>query len=90
MKKVVFAIAIALSGLTSFAAVSTPVAIVAVQDYKEIKVSDVPAAVAEAVKKQGGTIDKAFTNGEDYKLEVTTGDAKSTVYYKADGTAVAK
>lgn len=90
MKKVVFAIAIALSGITSFAAVSTPIAIVAVQDYAEIKVSEVPAAIADAVKAQGGTIDKAFSNGTDYKLDVTIGDAKSTLYYNADGTQVKK
>lgn len=90
MKNLVLAIAIALTGASSYAINNTEVAIVQVQDYKEIKATEVPGPVAEAVKASGATIDKAYSNGSDYKLEVTTGDAKSTVYYSADGKVVTK
>jgi len=91
MKKLVLSAFLAMSAMTVSATV-VPTTIVAVQDeYKEINVADVAPAVVEAVKAQGATIEKAYINDQkEYKLEIKTGDAASTVYYTADGKAIAK
>ncbi|MBT0606890.1 hypothetical protein [Aequorivita echinoideorum] len=60
-----------------------------VQDYKEVKVTDVPVPVREAVKKDfsGATISKAYVNANgEYKIDLATADKKaSTVYATAQG-----
>ncbi|MDC8002187.1 hypothetical protein POV26_14160 [Aequorivita todarodis] len=59
------------------------------QDYKEVKASEVPQAVQDAVAKDfsGATISKAYVNAQgDYKIELATADAKkATVYANAKG-----
>ncbi|HET8803631.1 MAG TPA: hypothetical protein VFM72_03570 [Aequorivita sp.] len=66
------------------AAVATPV-----QDYKEVKSSEVPQTVQDAVAKDfsGATISKAYVNANgEYKIQLATADAKSaTVYANAKG-----
>ncbi|MCZ4317567.1 hypothetical protein O4H26_01050 [Aequorivita viscosa] len=59
------------------------------QDYKEVNASEVPQTVKAAVAKDfsDATISKAYVNAKgDYKIELTTADAKSaTVYANAKG-----
>ncbi|WP_271423908.1 hypothetical protein [Aequorivita sinensis] len=61
----------------------------AVQDFKEVKASELPEAVQKAVANDfdGATISKAYVNAKgDYKIELTTADAKkATVYANAKG-----
>lgn len=60
-----------------------------VQDYKEIKSSELPQVVRDGVATDfdGATISKAYVNANgDYKIELTTADAKqATVYSNAKG-----
>ncbi len=62
---------------------------VPVQDYKEVKATEVPQAVKDAVAKDfsGATISKAAVNAKgEYKIELTTADAgKETVYANTKG-----
>ena len=59
------------------------------QDYKEVKATEVPAAVQEALKAdfKGATISKAYVNANgEYKLDLATGDKKAaTVYANSKG-----
>ena len=61
----------------------------AVQDYKEIKSSDLPQVVIDAVAADfdGATISKAYVNAQgNYKIQLATADAKqSIVYANAEG-----
>ena len=60
-----------------------------VQDYKEVKVSEVPQTVQDAVATDfgGSTISKAYVNAKgEYKLNLATADKKAaTVYANAKG-----
>ena len=60
-----------------------------VQDYKEVKASEVPQTVQDAVAKDfnGATISKAYVNAKgEYKLDLATADKKAaTVYADAKG-----
>ena len=62
---------------------------VAVQDFKEVKDSELPKTVKDALAKDfnGSTISKAYVNAKgDYKIELASADAKqSTVYANAKG-----
>lgn len=56
----------------------------AVQDLKEVKVSELPEVVQDAVAKDfdGATISKAYVNAKgDYKIELATADAKKSIVY---------
>lgn len=98
MKKLFLSAAIVLGGLSTFAA-TTPVSatitkIISIGDeYTEIKVEEVPAAVTDALKKAypDGVLSKAYKNEKsEYKLEVTVGDKVGTLYANADGTWIKK
>ncbi len=60
-----------------------------VQDYKEVKTSEVPQTVQDAVTKDfsGATISKAYVNANgEYKIQLATADKKAaTVYANAKG-----
>lgn len=60
-----------------------------VQDFKEVKASEVPQTVKDAVAKDfsGATISKAYVNANgEYKLDLATADKKAaTVYSNAKG-----
>src|SRR5690606_8620168 len=60
-----------------------------VQDYKELKASEVPQTVKDAVTKDfsGATISKAYVNANgEYKIQLATADKKAaTVYANAKG-----
>jgi len=98
MKNLFLSAAIVLGGLTSFASTSpisnTIVKTISIQDeYTEIKVEEVPAAVTEALKKAypDAVLSKAYKNAaSQYKLEVTVGDKVGSLYANADGTWVKK
>ena len=92
MKKVVLVAALALGGLTAFAA--SPVAVnndfvITLQDeYQEIAVEEVPAAVQEALKADypEAAISKAYKNEEGtYKLEVQIGEQVGTLFANENG-----
>jgi hypothetical protein len=98
MKNLFLSAAIVLGGLTSFASNSpisnTIVKTISIQDeYTEIKLEEVPAAVTDALKKAypDAVLSKAYKNAaSQYKLEVTVGDKVGSLYANADGSWVKK
>ncbi|MCC9072738.1 hypothetical protein LNQ49_14215 [Flavobacterium sp. F-65] len=93
MKKVILSAAIVLGSLSIYAATTTvtePVVKVAiVQDgYTEVSESAVPVAVKTALQKAYPDVklDKAYVNEKkEYKLEISVGDQKATVYSDVNG-----
>ncbi len=63
--------------------------VVPTQDYIEVKTSELPQSVKDAVAKDfnGATISKAYVNAKsEYKIELTTADKKTaTAYANAKG-----
>jgi len=98
MKNLFLSAAIVLGGLTSFASTSpisnTIVKTVSFQDdYAEVALTEVPAAVTDALKKAypDAVLNKAYKNSaSQYKLEVTVGDKVGSLYANADGSWVKK
>ena len=98
MKNLFLSAAIVLGGLTSFASTSpisnTIVKTISIQDeYTEVKLEEVPAAVTGALKKAypDAILSKAYKNAaSQYKLEVTVGDKVGSLYANADGSWVKK
>jgi len=98
MKKLILSAALVLGSLTSFASTpivgSNPVTINVVQDdYKEVKLEEVPEAVKAALKKAyaTATLDKAFINeAKEYKLEITLNGEKGNLYADATGKWIEK
>lgn len=95
MKKII-AMAIVLGSFTTFATVS-PILhtekTVLVQDFKEIKAEELPDAVKSALKTSypDATLAKAYVNeSKEYKLDITVGDQKATVYADANGNWIKK
>src|SRR5690606_23363967 len=64
----------------------------AVQDYKEVKISDLPQTVKDAIAKNfnKATIETAYLNAQgDYKIDLATADAKrATAYINPQGELV--
>lgn len=93
MKNVMLTSALLLGGLTTFAITSTVVstqihAQYKQDNYKEIKLEEVPTAVLDAVKKSmpEAVVEKAFVNDKKhYKLQLKTADKTSTIYSDAKG-----
>jgi hypothetical protein len=98
MKNLFLSAAIVLGSLTSFASTSpvtnTIVKTISIQDeYTEIKLEEVPAAVTEALKKAypDAVLSKAYKNAKsEYKLDVTVGDKVGSLYANADGSWIKK
>ncbi|MNE10243.1 hypothetical protein D3C87_744010 [compost metagenome] len=94
MKKLFLSAAIVLGSLTSFAststAINTNVKVVSIADeYTEIKLEELPAAITDALKKAypEAVITKAYKNEKaQYKLDVTVGDKVGNLFANADGT----
>lgn len=95
MKKLVFATALAIGSFTMGTA-ATPIIFhdgimedIFTQDYKEVAVTDVPAAVTDALEADyaGATLNKAYVNEDDkYKLEVSLADGSAMeLYADAEG-----
>lgn len=93
MKKVILSAAIVLGSLSIYAAttaITEPVnKVVIVQDgYTEVSADAVPVAVKTALQKAYPDVklDKAYVNEKkEYKLEISVGDQKATVYSDVNG-----
>jgi len=98
MKNLFLSATIILGGLTSFASTSpvsnTIVKTISIQDeYTEIKLEEVPAAVTDALKKAypDAVLSKAYKNTKsEYKLDVTVGDKVGSLFANADGSWIKK
>jgi hypothetical protein len=94
MKKLFLSAAIVLGSLTSFASTTQTqniiVKTISIEDeYTEIKLEELPAAITEALKKAypEAVITKAYKNEKaQYKLDVTVGDKVGNLFANADGT----
>lgn len=73
---------------------STTLRAVVQDDFKEVKVSELPQAVQEAVAKdfKGATVSKAYKNAKgEFKLVVSTADgAKRTLLANSKGEWIKK
>ncbi len=105
MKKLIFATALAIGSLTAVNAQDKAIAQTSTdeatmtqtvdaqetvaQDFKEVKASEVPKPVLEAVANdhKGATVSKAYKNAKgQYKLVLATADKKEkTVYANSKG-----
>ncbi|MHC0446767.1 hypothetical protein ACWA1F_15255 [Flavobacterium sp. 3-218] len=98
MKNLFLSAAIVLGGLTSFASTTqvnnTIVKTISIEEeYTEIKLEELPAAITESLKKAYPTavITKAYKNEKsEYKLDVTVGDKVGNLFANADGTWIQK
>jgi hypothetical protein len=98
MKNLFLSAAIVLGSLTSFASTSpitnTIVKTITIEDeYTEIKLEELPAPIAESLKKAypDAVITKAYKNEKsEYKLDVTVGDKVGNLFANADGTWIKK
>lgn len=97
MKKLILSVAILLGSYTAFAQTSTTTKTTTTQTvedkYTEIKISDLPTVVISSLKvsQPEAIIEKAYINDKKgYKLEIKTGDQKSTVYTDAAGNLIQK
>jgi len=105
MKKLIFATALAVGTLTAVHAQDKAIAQTSTdeaamtqtvdaqetvaQDFKEIKATELPKPVLEAVATdfKGATVSKAYKNAKgEYKVVIATADKKEkTLYANADG-----
>jgi len=98
MKKLLLSTAIVLGSLTVNAAtvplINSMNQSVTIQDeYTEVAADAVPAAVKSTVEKSfpGTKLEKAYVNAKkEYKLEISKGDTKYTVFTDADGNIIKK
>ncbi|TDW45937.1 hypothetical protein EV144_107129 [Flavobacterium sp. 270] len=98
MKNLFLSAAIVLGSLTSFASTTpvknTVVKVISIEDeYTEIKIEELPAAISESLKKAypEAVITKAYKNEKsEYKLDVTVGDKVGNLFANADGTWIKK
>ncbi|WP_343488127.1 hypothetical protein [Allomuricauda sp. d1] len=89
MRKLIFTAALAIGSLSALTASTVSIHDgimdeVITEEFKEIPVDQVPAAVVQAlaVAHEGATITKAYVNEDEvYKLEVTGGDGSQGVLY---------
>ena len=93
MKKLILSAAIIFGSLSIYAttnSTSEPVkmAIKVQSEYTEVTADAVPAAVKTALQTAypGAKLEKAFVNEKkEYKLEISVGDQKATVYSDVNG-----
>lgn len=98
MKNLFLSAAIVLGSLTSFASTTpitnTIVKTISIEDeYTEIKLEELPAAISESLKKAypDAVITKAYKNEKaEYKLDVTVGDKVGNLFANADGSWIKK
>jgi hypothetical protein len=97
MKKVILFSAIMIGSLAMYAMPDDGrdiVSIVAIQDeYTEVKLDALPAAVTSTVEKSfpNTKLEKAYVNqNNEYKIEISKGDSKFTVYTDASGNIIKK
>ncbi|MBF4493735.1 hypothetical protein IRZ83_16345 [Flavobacterium sp. JLP] len=94
MKKLILSTAIILGSLSLHATTTTTndadvkIAVNFQNEYKEVGTDAVPAAVKTALETAypGAKLDKAYVNEKkEYKLEISVGDQKATVYSDVNG-----
>ena len=98
MKKLILSAAIVLGSLSTYATVvptSTEIVktISIQEEYTEVKLEEVPAAIKEAFKKAfpEGTLDKVYVNAnKEYKLDVTVADKKGNLFADENGKWIQK
>jgi len=98
MKKLILSAAIILGGLSIQA--SNPVvktsmtqSMIIQDEYTEVGLDAVPAAVKSTVEKSfpKTKLEKAYKNEKnEYKLEISNGDQKYTIYTDASGNIIKK
>lgn len=96
MKKLILSAAILLGSLSTFTANasvqnSSEKVITVAGEFIELKITELPTAIAEALKKShpNAVISKAYVNeSKQYKLELTNGDKSETILTDATGTIV--
>ncbi|MBF7091139.1 hypothetical protein IUY40_06265 [Flavobacterium sp. ALJ2] len=98
MKKLILSAAILLGSLSSFAT-ALPTSVIDVkttsvqEEYTEIKIEELPAAISEALKKAypDAILNKAYVNAnKEYKLDVTVGDKVGSLFADATGNWIKK
>lgn len=93
MKKLILSAIIVLGSLSSYASIEaapaqTKTVVSAQTEYTEVSADAVPAAVKTALQTAypGAKLDKAFVNEKkEYKLEISVGDQKATVFSDVNG-----
>ncbi|PBJ11098.1 hypothetical protein BSF42_30790 [Flavobacterium sp. ACN6] len=97
MKKLVLSAAIVLGSLSVNAAILPAISIsqsVLIQDeFTEVTADAVPAAVKSTVEKSfpKTKLEKAYKNEKnEYKLEISNGDKKYTIFTDASGNIIKK
>lgn len=97
MKKLILSAAIVLGSLSVNAAVLPAISIsqsVLIQDeFTEVAADAVPAAVKSTVEKSfpKTKLEKAYKNEKnEYKLEISNGDKKYTIFTDASGNIIKK
>lgn len=98
MKKLILSVAIVLGSLSVNATEVQEANLinqsVIIQDgYTEVKSDDVPAAVKSTIEKSfpKTKLEKAYVNEKkEYKLEISNGDKKYTVFTDASGNIIKK
>lgn len=98
MKKLILSAAIILGALSIQAAtpsesISILTSVNVQEEYTEVTADAVPAAVKSTIEKSfpGTKLEKAYKNAKDeYKLEISSGDKKYTVFTDASGNIIKK
>ncbi|OUL60965.1 hypothetical protein [Flavobacterium sp. AJR] len=98
MKKLILSAAIVLGSLSSFAT-TLPTSVLDVkttsvqEEYTEVKIEELPAAITAALKKAypDAVLTKAYVNAnKEYKLDVTVGDKVGNLFADATGNWIKK
>ena len=93
MKKLILSAAIVLGSLSTYANTvptsSEVIKTISIQEeYTEVKLEEVPAAIKEALKVAfpEAVLDKAYVNAKkEYKLDVTVGEKKGNLFADENG-----
>lgn len=93
MKKLILSAVLVLGSLSTYASnetapQQTKTVVAAQAEYTEVSADAVPPAVKTALQTAypGAKLDKAFVNEKkEYKLEISVGDQKATVFSDVNG-----
>ncbi|WP_428231081.1 hypothetical protein [Flavobacterium sp.] len=93
MKKLILSAVIVLGSLSTYANTEVTsehikIAVSVQAEYTEVSAEAIPAAVKTALQTAypGAKLDKAFVNEKkEYKLEISVGDQKATVFSDVNG-----
>ncbi|MFH7019039.1 hypothetical protein [Flavobacterium sp. FlaQc-47] len=93
MKKLILSVAVILGSLSIYASTAitqeqTKVAVSLQSEYTEVSAEAVPPAIKTALQTAypGAKLVKAFVNEKkEYKLEISVGDQKATVFSDVNG-----